>query len=142
MRMERTYGKGLTGLFDERTGVFRPERLGRTNRITGGAQLGSSMAVTIYEGLTIDATGGAASFLGFIQGLQYEGLVREDSSNIPTTEIPVTNCFAAGYALMESFDTLGFNWETIFDEPGSIKFFDVLVLDPVHILADISVNFE
>lgn len=46
------------------------------------------------------------------------------------------------YSLVTSFDTAAYNLSTINSEPGSFKGFDVLVIDPTHIIGDIFVNFE
>ena len=46
------------------------------------------------------------------------------------------------YAFLTSVDTAGYNWQTINSTPGTFKGFDVLVLDPTHIVADFAVNYE
>lgn len=61
---------------------------------------------------------------------------------MPGSGTPLTNCFASTYAMISSVETAAYNWYTINSEPGSFKGFDVLVIDPTHILADIAVNYE
>lgn len=39
-------------------------------------------------------------------------------------------------------DIAGYNLKTINSVPGTFKGFDVLVIDPTHIIADFAVNFE
>ena len=129
-------------MYDEKTGRIDPKRFGWDNRLTGGAPLGSSMSTTIRPGLTIDATTGSAFVLGFAKGMQYKGLDRDSVSDIAGSGTPLTNCFASTYALITSFDIAAYNMKTINSEPGTFKGFDVLVIDPTHILADIAVNFE
>ena len=63
-------------MIDTKTGRVDPSRFGWDNKLTGGALLGSSMSRAITEDLTIDATDGAAYFLGFASGMQYNGLDR------------------------------------------------------------------
>ena len=146
-------------MIDQETGQIDPTRFGWDNRLTGGAPLGSHIRVpnlagirrgmmgqeiskTITEGLTIDATGTSAFWLGFTKGMQYNGLDRGTVDNLPGSSTPLTNCFASMYSLITSFDTFGYNLSTINSEPGSFKGFDVLVIDPTHIIADTAVNYE
>ena len=95
--MERTYGKGLAGLYDEQ-GKFRAERLGWDNRHTGGARLGSSLSVEIIPGVVIDASGAMAQGLGFVKGMQYSALA-ESSTTLANQPEQLSNCFASTYAL-------------------------------------------
>ena len=44
--------------------------------------------------------------------------------------------------MITSFDTAAYNLDTLNSEPGSFKGFDVLVIDPTHIIMDMAVNFE
>ena len=129
-------------MLHEETGQIDPTRFGWDNRVTGGARLGSSISKTIVPGLTIDATGSSAFWLGFVRGMQYNGLDREAASNLPGSETPLTNCFASMYSFLTSLDIAGYNLSTINSEPGTFKGFDVLVLDPTHIVADFAVNYE
>ena len=76
-RLERAFGKGLVGAHNEE-GKFDPSRLGWINQRTGGAPFGSSISVTVYPGLTIDASTNNAYLLGFVNGMQYNGLARPD----------------------------------------------------------------
>lgn len=129
-------------MYDEKTGRIDPKRFGWDNRLTAGRTLGSSLSVTITEGLTIDGTTGSAFVLGFAKGMQYKGLDRETVGDIASSGTPLTNCFASTYALITSFDIAAYNMKTINSEPGTFKGFDVLVIDPTHIMADIAVNYE
>ena len=52
--MERMYGKGLVGMYDEQ-GRMKMDRFGNVHHI--GKQLSSSISTTIAPGVTIDATG-------------------------------------------------------------------------------------
>jgi hypothetical protein len=67
--MERTYGKGLVGMINPLTGKVDPARFGWDNAATGGARMGSGVAITITENLTIDAATFAAYWLGFVKGM-------------------------------------------------------------------------
>lgn len=93
-------------------------------------------------GLTIDAATTSAFFLGFINGLQYEGLGTSEDAILPVDTVALTNCFASSYALVEDFDIAGYNISTFSAEPGTLKIFDVLAMDPAHILMDMTVEWE
>jgi len=102
----------------------------------------TKIAKEIFPGFTLDASSGTASILGFVNGLQYNGLVKETETNLPGQKVELTNCFASTFALIEDFDTLAYNISTFMSEPGTIKIFDVLALDPTHIAMDFSVEWE
>jgi len=104
--------------------------------------MGQEINKTITPTMTIDATGTSAFWLGFTKGMQYNGLDRGTVDNLPGSSTPLTNCFASMYSLITSFDTFGYNLSTINSEAGSFKGFDVLIIDPIHILADTGVNYE
>lgn len=140
-RLERNFGKGLVGLINE-NGDVDPDRLGWMNKVNGGKPLGSSISVTVAPGLTIDASTGSALALGFVTGMQYTGLAREDSPILPVDTIALSNCFASTYALLEDFEIQAYNIATFASEPGTLKIFDVLALDPAHILMDMTVEWE
>ena len=140
-RLERNFGKGLTGLINEE-GHVDPDRLGWMRKRGGKAPLGSSISVTIMPGLTIDAATGSALVLGFVNGLQYEGLGTSEDAILPVDTVALTNCFASSYALVEDFDIAGYNISTFSAEPGTLKIFDVLAMDPAHILMDLTVEWE
>merc|ERR1719232_883761 len=82
VNLERVYGLGAVDMLDEKTGLVDPKKFGRDNRLTGGKRLGSSISITITDGLTIDAATSMAYGLGFAKGMQYEGLARE-TDNLP-----------------------------------------------------------
>ena len=131
------------GMKDPETGRVDPGRMGWDNRVTGGAPLGSQINVTVAPGLTIDASSYMAYWLGFVDGMKYTGLDRPgDESLLATSDIVLTNCFASMYSLLTTIDTAGYNIKTFNSIPGTIKIFDVAVLDPINILADSAVNYE
>ena len=107
--MERTYGKGLIGMKNPETGRIDPNRFGWDNRVTGGRPLGQSINVTVAPGLTIDASGSMAYWLGFVDGMKYTGLEREGDSLLASSEIVLTNCFASMYSLLTTIDTAAYN---------------------------------
>ena len=111
------------------------------NKHNGGKPLGATISVTINN-LTFDASTGNALILGFVNGLQYTGLVKEGDAVLPTSTVPLTNCFAATYSLLEDFDIAGYNIQTFTSEPGTIKIFDVLAMDTSRIFMDSTVTWE
>lgn len=116
-----------------------PERLGWTN--PNGTRLGANLNVEIFPGQIIDATSITAYALGIINGFQYKGLARSENE-LSDGATQLTNCFASTYSLIESFDTAAFNIKTFAKETGTLKIFDVAVLDPLHILADFTVEWQ
>jgi hypothetical protein len=111
------------------------------NKKNGGKPLGSSVSVTIMPNLTIDASTGSAYVLGFVNGLQYTGLAQDDSALLPIDSVALTNCFASTFALLEDFEVSAFNLRTFSSDPGTLKIFDALMLDPSHILMDMTVEW-
>lgn len=112
------------------------------NRLNGKKPYGSSISVTVAPGQTIDASTTSAYVLGFVTGLQYEGLAREDSPILPSETVALSNCFASTFALIEDFEVSAYNINTFSSEPGTLKIFDVLAMDPAHIAMDLSVEWE
>lgn len=112
------------------------------NKKNGGKPLGSSVSVTIMPGMTIDAATGSAYVLGFVNGLQYTGIAKEDSALLPIDTVALTNCFASTYALLEDFEVSAYNLKTFASEPGTLKIFDALLMDPSHIVMDLTVEWE
>ena len=106
--------------------------------------LGSSINVTIFPGDngTYDASTTSAMVLGFVQGMQYNGLGTSEKAILPVDTVALTNCFASTVALVEDFDVAGYNINTFSSEPGTLKIFDVLAMDPAHILMDMTVEWE
>ena len=141
-KLERTYGKGMMDIKGP-DGRVDSTKFIHTDRRMGGSRLGSNISVTVRPGLTIDAATKAAFWLGFVNGMQYEGLNRESAESVlPTEDVQLTNCFASTYALIESFDTAAYNIKTFSSEVGTLKIFDTLALDPLHIIGDFTVEWE
>lgn len=57
-------------------------------------------------------------------------------------EAQLSNCFASTYALLESVDMLTYNFHTLTQELATVKWFDIAVLDQIHILGDTTVLYE
>ncbi len=140
--MERTYGKDLVGMRDPETGKFDPARFGWDNRATGGALLGAQLSVEIAPGTTIDATTASAYLLGWVKGMQYDGLSSGEKTGVLAREAELSNCFASSYAFVQTLDTAAMSWNSLGTEPGSYRWLDVLMVDPMNIVADLAVNFE
>jgi hypothetical protein len=68
--MEKTYGKGLIGLFNEEgVPTHKALRAGNPNRMRPGYN-----SLQIYGLGTIDAETTKAWFIGFANGIQYKGM--------------------------------------------------------------------
>lgn len=78
-----------------------------------------------------------------VKGFQYNGLAKDEGNiTLPNESPELTNCFASSYALIDDFNTLAFNIKTFFADAGTIKIFDVMAMDPLHIFADFTVEWE
>jgi len=76
--------------------------------------------------------------------MQYTGLDKDDrgSTILPFETVSLTNCFASTYAVIEDFETWFYNMKTFVSETGTIKLFDTVLMDPGHILMDMTVEWE
>ena len=54
----------------------------------------------------------------------------------------MTNCFAATYGMIETIEDLLYHIESINSDAGTFKWFDVLLMDPAHILMDLTVQWQ
>ena len=139
-RLERTFGPGLRDLHDENGRVI-VERLRWANKIHQ-KMAGQSLSINLGP-ISLDAGTANSYWLGFVQGMNYtlkpKGSEEEKSS---TEGVDLSNCFASTYALLESMDVSIYNINTFASEEGTLKIFDVAILDPIHLLADSSVAFE
>ena len=68
-KMERHYGRGFVGMFDE-NGKLKHKELGWARH---GRRLGESITMTL-DALSFDASTMNAFFLGAAKGLQWDGL--------------------------------------------------------------------
>jgi len=84
-KLERTYGKGMMDIKGV-DGRVDSSRFIHTDRRFGGSKLGSNISVTVRPGMTIDASDTPAFWLGFVNGMQYEGLNRADAEDLLPTE--------------------------------------------------------
>ena len=101
-RLERVYGPGLRDLHDER-GRVRTERLGWANKIHQKLA-GETLSINLGP-ITIDAGGDNSYWLGFVQGMNYSMKSKEEQKSKEAEDgLDLSNCFAATYALLESFD--------------------------------------
>lgn len=138
--MERTYGKGLVGMINPKTGKVDFERMGWDNKVTNGARMGSQLNIKLGDRI-FDATTKASAFLGFAKGMQYSDMTRAIGS-LPIEDAQLTNCFASSYAFIQTLDIAAFNIKNIFPSSGTFKGFDVIFSDPITIFGDAMVNYE
>ena len=136
-RLERTFGPGLKYLHDE-NGRVRKERLNWANRIHQEL-LGQTLSINIGP-LILNAGGDNSYWLGFVQGMNYS--LKSEKQQDEEDSVDLSNCFASTYALLESFDVSVYNIGTFMADSGTIKMFDVGILDPIHLFADWTVVYE
>ena len=68
-KLERTFGPGLRDLHDPETGKVRVERLNWANKIHQKLA-GQELSINLGP-MTLNAGGGNAYWLGFVQGMNY-----------------------------------------------------------------------
>ena len=136
-RLERTFGPGLKYLHDENGRVIK-DRLNWANRIHQELA-GQTLSINIGP-LSINAGGDNSYWLGLVQGMNYS--LKSEAEQDADDAVDLSNCFASTYALLESFDVSAYNINTFLDESGTIKIFDVGILDPIHLFADWTVVYE
>ena len=54
----------------------------------------------------------------------------------------MSNCFYAMKGIIDSVEVLLYDWKYIKQFSGEIKWFNVFVYDPIHILGDTTVLYE
>ena len=129
--LEKVYGKGLVGLFDE-DGKMTHKRLRASKVVPGYNSLN-------LKGLgTIDAESGKASAYGWAKGLQYDALASELQGD-PSEAIP-SDCFYSIYGMVDTVDLLAYDWKNILSE-GQFGWFNVMAYDPLHFSGDLSVSY-
>jgi hypothetical protein len=52
------------------------------------------------------------------------------------------NCFYATYGLVDTWDSLIYDFKNITSTPGAINWWNALIYDPVHPLGDSTVAYE
>lgn len=57
-------------------------------------------------------------------------------------ELIESNCFYSLYGLVDSADKLVYDWNNFVDPAGSINWFNLVGYNPVHILNNVTVNYE
>jgi hypothetical protein len=128
--LERAHGRGLTGLIDPMTGEihgkhfkkgFKSNRLGK-----------SQITIDGIDG-TFDLDSFVSSFLGFVNGITYKGVQEDDA---------LTNCFYAGYTLVESGDQMAYILENAGEDLGSYKWFQGIIQEPIHFLINTTVFYQ
>jgi hypothetical protein len=104
---------------------------------------GQSLSLNLGP-ISLDAGAANSYWLGFVQGMNYTLKPEEKESEKKASDggVDLSNCFASTYALLESLDVSIYNINTFAAESGTLKIFDVAILDPIHLLADSSVTFE
>lgn len=132
-KLEKLHGKGMTGLYDLK-GSFKPERLGKGMK-SPSRTLGAGATATI-EGIdgTFALDGWEMSLLGALQGFTYSEVQGEDNS--------ISNCFFAGYSIIENVDDIVYIFQHAADDAGSYKWFEWLIEEPLNLLLNSTVTYQ
>jgi len=129
--LERIYGKGLVGLFDD-DGNFDQKRLSwaRTRPAANWVQVGETQ---------INAENVSSWFYGLSQGLQYNAM---EAGNKAKDNEEANNCFFALYGLTDSVDMFTYDAINMFATSGSVNWFNVVGYSPIQMMGNMSVVYE
>lgn len=128
--LERTHGKGLVGMFDEHGKIhskhiqkgFKSDRL-------GAAQI----QIEGIDNVTFNLDSLVVNFLGFVNGMTYRGVQADEA---------LTNCFYAGYSIIQSIDEIIYIFENASAQAGSYKWFQYAIHEPIHFLLNFLVFYQ
>lgn len=148
---EKTYGTGLVGLYDKNGGIPNHhfgavQRVPDTHTYTGYKTVG---------GVQFKSQDTSAILYGLTNGFQYKGLEKAGGA-IASGSLVESNCFYAMHGLLESVKQLNFDMgvkkemvdgvETtsmnIVDDSGEVKWFNMVLYNPLHIVNNVSVGYE
>ena len=130
--MERVYGKGLVGLFNEE-GELTHKAL-RASRMRP-----SYNSQPIFGIGTIDAEGASAWFYGLAKGMQYNGM--ESGFGNEVADSVQSDCFYSMFGLIDTASLMTHNFSNILAD-GTLQWFNVLAYDPVHMVGDLTVAYQ
>jgi len=131
--LEKVYGKGLLGMYNE-DGKLTHKRLRSSTNIPSSTFISLNL-----NGLgTIDAASAKAVLLGFINGIQYDEITSELQKDL--AKATQSDCFYAGYGMIDTVELLAYDWKNIIGD-GSFQWFNVLAYDPLHFTGDLSVIY-
>ena len=113
-KMELVYGKGLVGLKDPKTGRVDPKRFGQDYR-----RPPTAVWVEI-TGVTINAVSWEAFAFGYVEGVQYKGIAVGGISigDVVSTAETMSNCFYAVKGIIESIETLVYDFKNLGSRSG------------------------
>lgn len=100
-KLERIHGRGLVGLYNEHN-EFRPHRLSKGLK---NNKLGASISIDGIDG-TFELDSWIVNFLGALDGFTYSEVQGEENA--------ISNCFFAGYSIVENVTDIGY----IFNNAG------------------------
>lgn len=129
------YGKGLTGLYNDYGELdITPQRMKAARRRPaqdymkiGGIMMDQEVAIT--------------GLYGFVEGFQYTGLASA-ADNLLASEMVESNCFYSMYGLVDSVDVLVNDFSNIVDPAGELKWVNLILYNPSHIVNNFMVGYE
>lgn len=128
--LERTHGKGLVGMFDENGQIHSKHiKQGFKSDKLGAAQI----QIEGIENTTFNLDSFVTNFLGFVNGMTYRGVQADEA---------LTNCFYAGYSLVQSVDEIIYIFENATNQKGSYKWFQYALHEPAHFILNTTVFYQ
>jgi len=129
------YGKGLTGLYnDEGALAITPHKLKAARRrpAVNWATIG---------GIMMDQEVATTWIYGFTEGAQYAGLAGA-AEEILGGEMVESNCFYSMYGLVDSVDVLLSDFHNFVEPAGEVKWVNLVLYNPAHIVNNFFVSYE
>ena len=131
--MEKIYGKGLLGFYNSDGQIeITPQKLKAARRRP-------TQSYAEVGGIMLNMETATAFAYGLIDGLQYSGLNELEANE---GELVESNCFYSTYGLLDSVDLLVYDVETIVDPYGELKWMNMIMYNPMHIMNNGLVEYE
>ena len=136
--LEKVYGPGLVGLFDE-NGKMTHKRLRAASMVPPIQQSSGQYFSQALLGLgTFDAASGKATVYGWAKGLQYSAMANQLQDDV--AEFQQSDCFYAMYGIVDTVEVLAWDFKHILAD-GSFNWFNVMAYDPLHFSGGLSVAY-
>ena len=94
-------------------------------------------------GISFDAETVGALLYGISDGMQYKGMESAalKMANVGSNLVE-SNCFYALYGMVDSWDTLVFDFNHFISPEGEVKWFNLVGYNPTHIMNNFAVSYE
>lgn len=134
--MELVYGKGLYGLYGDDGNI--DHKLFGQDRVRRYGETYNEIPGIDYQ---VSGASAEAFVYGFVQGIQYAGLVDDAASSVIGDQV-MSNCFYAAKGVINSIMVIVDDFQTLGSVSGEWNWVNIIIYDPLHILGDFMVVYE